>query len=341
MAKEVHKSNFPKCETMVQEFLERLSTDWPKIIGQGTNLIFSKYDITPFHKFEEMVHEQVIFLEYEVSGEHSGKLHLMFSSRDAIIIGGSILMEDEDEIKNNISKNNITEDHIDGFNEFANQTAASFETIYRNHFPDEEDNHIRFTQSHQPPYTTESLMEIFSVYDKEDELLVVDNQCSIWTFEKGDVRLLITVDVCESFFNETVSMSSKKSYAHILVVDSIKKDVSFVKKTLRNSGLFVHICSDSDTAIAKLQHEKIDLVLIDANFGEEPTEEEGLSLCLRIKRNMLLDAIPIIMTAANATKKLVLDCVRIGAADFLVKPYNKDLILFKFEKQVKRKKLAK
>lgn len=339
MAKEIQKSNFPKFESMVQECLERLSTDWPKIIGQGTNLIFGNYEINSFEKFKENIHAQTIFLEYEITGERPGKLHLMFSSRDVIIIGSSILMEEEADIKKNISSNNLNEDILDGFNEFGNQTAASFESVYRNHFPEEEDNHIRFKQSIKGPFEPEKLKEIFSVLDDEDEMFISNSSCSIWTFEKGEISLLFTVEVAEAFYSETVSMSTKKAYAHVLVVDTSRKDISFIKKALRNTGLALHICQDGDSAISKLQHEKIDLVLIDANYGEEG--EEGLSLCLRIKRNMLLDSIPIIMTAANATKQLVLDCVRIGASDFVVKPYRKDLLIAKFEKKVKRKKLAK
>lgn len=341
MAKEVQKSNFPKFEEIIQDFLERLSTEWPKIIGQGCNLIFNKYDFKEFGQLEKEVSGSAVFLEYIISGEREGNMFIQFSTRDVIIIGGTIMMEEEADIKKNIAANELTEDYLDGFNEFGNQTAASFEAIFRNHFPDDEDNHIRYSKTLAPPYEPGVLKKEFRVMDDDDELFVVNNQCSIMTFDKGDINLILTIEMAESFFNEVVSASTKKAFAHIVLVDVNRKDIAFVKKTLRNTGYFVHICHDGDSAIAKLlQHEKMDLIIIDAHMDENE-DENGMGLCLRIKRNMLLDSIPIIMTSAHATKQLVLDCARIGASDFMVKPLRRELLIAKLEKQIKRKKLSK
>lgn len=338
MAKDVQKSNFPKFEAFIHECIERLATDWPKIIGQGANLMFNKYDCGPFEKFKTQVHNKCSFLEYEISGEREGKFCVMFMYKDAIIISGSILMEEENEIKKQISSEVMNDDYKDAFKEFGNQTAASFENIYRNHFPEEDDNHIRFTQAFFPPIDDERLKKIFSAED-DDEILVANTNCSIWSFDKGDINLTFPAEVAENLFNETVTMSTRKVFAHLLLINRNKSDIFFIKKSLRNSGYFIHICTDADDAIAKLQHEKMDLVLLDTDIGENV--DDGLSLCLRIKRNMLLEDMPIIMCSANATKRLVMECVRLGASDFLIKPFNKEQLLSRISRQVKRKKLIK
>lgn len=338
MAKEIQKSNFPKLEQFIKEILGRLATDWPKIIGQGANMTFKSFECLLFKEFKKIINDKTLLLEYEMSGERSGKMHLNVQFRDAVIIGGSILMEEEDDIKKSFSDSQMSEDYMDAFDEFGNQTAASFETIYRNHFPDEDDNHVRFIRSYTVPIGKEKLGEIFSTED-EDEILITRTQCSIWTFGKGEINLLFTSEVAEGMFNEIVTASTKKAFANIIYVDTNKKDISSVKKMLRNTEYYLHICTDADAAIAKLQHEKIDLVIIDTEFGE--ADGEGLSLCIRIKRNMLLDIVPVIMTSSNATKKIVLDCVRIGASDFLVKPFDKGHLFLKLEKLIKRKKFVK
>ena len=338
MTKELQLSNFPKLEGFIKEVLDRFAVDWPKILGQGANLVFNNFDCLVFDKFTKEINNEVFVLEYEISGEREGKMHLIFKLRDVVIISGSILMEEEDEIKTSLSDNKMTDDYMDAFGEFGNQVAASFETIFRKVFPDEDDNHIRFVKMYNPPFEADSLKDIF-LAESDDEILITRTQCSIWSFDKGDIGLSVVADVGEGFFDEIVTASTKKIFAHVMYVDSSKKEVATVKKMFRNSGYFVHACYDADTAIAKLQQEKIDIVLINTDFNNNA--EEGLALCVRIKRNMLLEDIPVIMTSGSATKKLVLDCVRIGAADFLVKPFDKEQVFSKIEKRIKRKRLSK
>ncbi|MGR3176707.1 MAG: response regulator [Candidatus Anammoxibacter sp.] len=329
MAKELQVAKLPKLDNFLKELIKRFATDWPKIIGQGAVVEFKNYECLMFDKFKEISNDKSMLLEYEMSGERSGKMYLMVSFRNASIIGGSILMEEEDNIKKNISASQMSEDYMDAFGEFGNQAAACFETIYRNTFPNEDDNHIRFVKLYSALTETGKLSEVFAAED-DDELLISHMQCSVWSFDKENIDLVLPVDVAENLFNETVTTSTIKSFAHILYVDTEKKDISLFKKLLRNTGYTAHICFDADNAIAKLQQEKIDLIIIEAKFRDHENDD-GLALCLRIKRNMLLDNIPIIMTTAKATKSLVLDCVRIRASDFMVKPLSKGKLLVKVQ----------
>ncbi len=338
--KELQKSNFPKTDVLLQDCVDRLGTDWPKIIGQGANIIFDKYNSDLFEKIVPTINDKAVFLEFEITGSIEGKFHIMFPFRDATIIAGSVLMEEEDDIKKNFSVPEMSEDYQDAFNEFGNQTSSSFETIFRNHFPEDDDMHVRFTKSFFPPVDKEKVLEMFKAA-MDDEVFITSTQCSIMTFDKGPIDIMLTVDVGESIFNEILSYSTKKAFAHILYVEDVKKDISYVKKMLRNSGYFAHVCNDGDAAISKLQHEKMDMVVISVELAEGTDEDDGLQLCVRIKRNMLLDTIPVVMCSGNATKKTVLDCVRLGASDFMVKPFNKDLFFAKLSKHVKSKRLSK
>ncbi|MGR3318144.1 MAG: response regulator [Candidatus Anammoxibacter sp.] len=337
MVKELQVEKMPKLDNFLKELVKRFATDWPKIIGQGAIVDFQKYECLMFDKFKEIPNDKTMLLEYEMSGKRSGKMYLMVSFQNASIIGGSILMEEEDDIKKSISAQNMSKDYMDAFGEFGNQVAAGFETIYRNSFPDEDDNHIRFVKVYSALTETGKLCEIFSAED-DDELLIAHMQCSVWSFDKDDINLVMRVEVAEDVFNETVTTSTANSFAHILYVDTEKKDITLLKKLLRNTGYSVHICFNADNAIAKLQQEKMDLVIVESKFGDNGNDD-GLAFCLRVKRNMLLDNIPVIMTTAHATKRLVLDSVRLGASDFLVKPLTKDKLFAKLKRFVKKGQL--
>ncbi|MGR3317276.1 MAG: response regulator [Candidatus Anammoxibacter sp.] len=339
MAKDLlQTAKCPKLDRFLKDLLKRFSADWPKIIGQGAIVEYDRYTCYMFDKFKGIPNGKTMLLEYEMSGERSGNMYLMVSHRNAAIISGSILMEEEDDIKKSLSDSKMSEDYIDAFGEFGNQVASCFETVYRNSFPDEDDNHIRFVKTHFALTEDGKMSEIFSAED-DDELLIAHMQCSVWSFDKDDIDLVMAVEVAEDIYNETVTTSTGKPFAHLIYLDTEKKDIALLKKLLRNTGYAVHICFDADNAIAQLQQEKMDLVIVESKFSDGENDDDGLAFCLRVKRNMLLDNIPVIMTTAHATKRLVLDCVRIGASDFMVKPLTKDKLFAKLEKFIKKGKL--
>ena len=220
------------------------------------------------------------------------------------------------------------------FHDFPYESTTSFETVYRISFTENEDNHVRFKGLHLSPFTAGKIKEIFCL-ENDNEVFIAETHCSIWSFDKGNISFIIPTELAESFYNETVRVSTVKIIGNIIVADKSKKDTAFLKKVLRNSGYNVFVCNDANTTISKLQQERfIDLVIIDTNLGDYC--DDGLALCSRIRRNMILDNIPIIMCAANATKKIVLEAIRVGACNFLIKPHTKESLLEKIRKHLKR-----
>ncbi len=334
MIKELKKDRFPKLDSLIKKFTNRIATDWPKIIGQGASIIFKNYYSQLFQDIKRQIDNKIDLLEYKVSGEHEGGFFVMFNRRDAVIISGSILMEEEDEIKKSIVAYDLNQDYLDAFREFGNQTSSSFEVVYRNSFPNNEDNHIRFKQSHHLPVAPDQITKKLPL-ENDDELFIVNKQCSIWNFDKGEINLLFQIELVESFYNEQVIVSKVKTFANIIVITNCQLEIYFIKKALRHSGYNVFAYKDWKLAVLKLEYEKfIDLVIIDSNIGEY--DGVGLDLCAKIKRNILLEHIPIIMMAGNPTKNKVLESLRAGAIDFIVKPLSNDRLLNKLAKHVRK-----
>lgn len=342
MTKDQHleTTGFPKLAALIKGVVDGFAAEWPKILGQGAAIELLYHDCVAFDKCKQEINDKGMLLEYEISGERSGRIYLKFPLRDAVAAAGSLLMEEEDDIKKNFEVEKLSKEYVDSFCEFGNQVAAPIEVVYRDTFPEEDENHIKYVTSHELPLDEGKVGELLSVAG-DDEVLLTRVQCSIWSFDKGNIDILVNIDLAEGMFGEIVTASTKKVTGHILYVDSKADDIKFMKKSMRNTEFCVHICNNADRAISTLQREKIDLIMIDTEFSGANDSYEGLALCARIKRNMLLEDIPIVMTSANATKKLVLDCVRIGASDFIVKPFKAAGFLDKLAGKMRRKKLRK
>ncbi len=335
MDKKIKNANFPKLENLINECIERLAIDWPKIIGQGVNLMFDKFECNSSNEFISRINNLTTVLEYEITGEFAGIFYFMFPSRDAAIISGSFLMEDEEDVKKNASTELITEDYQEAFIEFGNQTAASFDNIFRIQFPENDDTHVKFKKSHFPPFPSDEIEDLFPAV-ADDDVFIANSQLSVWTFDKGDVSLVFPIDVAESFYNEKVTLLDIKSFAQIIFVSNSRSDISFFKKYIRNTKNYARIFSDGKALIAKLQSERKDpdLILLDLDF--EDYDDNGFSLLRKIKRNFLLESIPVITCSSKPTKNLIIESLNLGASDFLVMPFNEDRLFERLEKYTKK-----
>ncbi|HLG29932.1 MAG TPA: response regulator, partial [Candidatus Brocadiales bacterium] len=61
------------------------------------------------------------------------------------------------------------------------------------------------------------------------------------------------------------------------------------------------------------------------------------SVCERIRRNILTEEIPIIMCSSSPTHQQVIDSIKAGAQDFIVKPFDEEKLLEKVGRNVLRR----
>ncbi|TVY08508.1 response regulator [Paenibacillus cremeus] len=118
--------------------------------------------------------------------------------------------------------------------------------------------------------------------------------------------------------------------ARIMVVD----DAAFMRTMLKNmltefGHEVVAEAVDGDEAVRKYKQVKPDLVTMDITMPEK----DGLIALQEIKA---FDAEAIvIMCSAMGQQKMVVDAIRSGAKDFLVKPFHKDRVQEAVSKQLK------
>jgi two-component system, cell cycle response regulator len=111
--------------------------------------------------------------------------------------------------------------------------------------------------------------------------------------------------------------------ARILVVDDIEANVKLLKLKLIKRYYEVLTASNGLEAIEILEHQQVDLILLDVNMPIK----NGFDTCLAIKSNPKTFHIPVIMvTALNETEDR-LKGLEVGADDFITKPII-DVVLF-------------
>src|SRR5207248_2052080 len=113
-----------------------------------------------------------------------------------------------------------------------------------------------------------------------------------------------------------VSIASRKQpRATILMVEDDRAITSALKEALEQSGYRVHIAEDGAQAKSMMAETHPDLVLLDLMLPDV----DGLILCADLK--MQAD-VPIIICSATVRKRDAILGLRLGADDFIAKPYD-------------------
>lgn len=104
----------------------------------------------------------------------------------------------------------------------------------------------------------------------------------------------------------------------VLVVDDEVTNRTILFSTLEKEGYAVAQAENGKQALEMLGCELFDLVLLDIVMPEM----DGIQVLESIKTSKVLRSVAVIMTTAAKEAGSVTQCVRLGAADYIAKPYD-------------------
>jgi two-component system sensor histidine kinase/response regulator len=111
--------------------------------------------------------------------------------------------------------------------------------------------------------------------------------------------------------------------ACILVVDDNQENLKVVSNFLKEEGYKIALALDGESALAVLDENAIDLILLDVMMPGM----DGFEVCAKIKKDNALKEIPIIfLTAKNNTEDIVKG-FQLGGVDYITKPFIRDEML--------------
>jgi DNA-binding response OmpR family regulator len=130
-----------------------------------------------------------------------------------------------------------------------------------------------------------------------------------------------------------ISEILEKEEKKILLVDD---DESFVKATrffLKKNGYDVYVAFNGEDALKVCQERKPDLVILDILMPEK----DGMETLKALKKDSLLQKIPVIMMTVNALENGRTKCLSLGADQYLTKKEGLDFLLEKIREILKDK----
>jgi two-component system chemotaxis response regulator CheY len=115
----------------------------------------------------------------------------------------------------------------------------------------------------------------------------------------------------------------------VLIVDDFSTMRKILRNVLKQMGFTNMIEADNGkTALKVLKKESFDLILCDWNMPEM----SGLELLKKVRSDNDLKSIPFIMATAEAQQDNILEAVKAGVTNYIVKPFTAETVKEKLTK---------
>jgi adenylate cyclase len=123
--------------------------------------------------------------------------------------------------------------------------------------------------------------------------------------------------------------------ARLLVVDDNKVNRLLLSRLLEQQGYRVETAENGRVALERLHADPPDLMLLDI----EMPELDGFGLLERIRGDLALRDLPVIVTSSLEALDDVVRCIELGAEDYLSKPVNPTLLRARLRASLEKKRL--
>ena len=123
------------------------------------------------------------------------------------------------------------------------------------------------------------------------------------------------------------------AFFNILIVDASKFMREYIHKSLKRSGytrLFTAV--DGKDALDSLMEHKIDLIISELNMPKV----NGLELLKALLNHSTLKHIPFMISTKDTSNELFQEAMKIGATEYIKKPFTSKEIDFKIKKIINR-----
>lgn len=112
---------------------------------------------------------------------------------------------------------------------------------------------------------------------------------------------------------------------HVLIVDDSKTEQMFMSSIIQKYGMSVSLADNADAAMAELQRQKPDLILMDVIMPGK----NGFQLTRQISKDPRFAGIPIIICTSKNQETDMVWGMRQGARAYITKPINPAELLTK------------
>ena len=118
----------------------------------------------------------------------------------------------------------------------------------------------------------------------------------------------------------------------IAVIEDNKTNIKLIRYQLEMEGFDVHIEETGNAGIKMIKNQKPDIVILDIGLPDI----DGFELCKTLRNDKVTKDYPIIMLTAKGEDRDKIKGLKLGADDYITKPYNADELILRIKNLLTR-----
>ena len=122
----------------------------------------------------------------------------------------------------------------------------------------------------------------------------------------------------------------------VLIVDDNPTNLSILSKALKSAGYKVRMAMDGEDALAQVERNRPELILLDIQMPKL----DGFETCHRLQANPATEGIPVIFMTALANTENKVKGLSLGAVDYITKPFEQEEVLARVKIHWRLKRLT-
>jgi PleD family two-component response regulator len=120
----------------------------------------------------------------------------------------------------------------------------------------------------------------------------------------------------------------------ILIADDNTETLRVVSTILLSEGYKLALVHDGEGALKIIEENRIDLILLEIMM---PGKFNGFDVCRNLKKEARTRDIPVIFMSARCDGEDIIEGFRVGCADFIPKPFNRQELLARVSNHIRMK----
>ena len=123
----------------------------------------------------------------------------------------------------------------------------------------------------------------------------------------------------------------------IAVVEDNKTNIKLIRYQLEMEGFEVHIEETGNAGLKMIKSQKPDMIILDIGLPDI----NGFDLCEKLRKNESTKDCPIILLTAKSEDRDKIEGLKLGADDYITKPYNADELTLRIKNLLARSRKYK
>jgi chemotaxis protein CheY-P-specific phosphatase CheC len=345
-------------ENFLKEGFDPVKEGLEALLGTSIEFIEERTEVRKKNDLTNKIKDKRILTKFRISGDREGEGYILLPLKDAIILGGLLLIMPEESINLAIKQSKFQDDLADAFGEITNILVGCYSNQFTINFPFKLNLKKDHLDTMIPAHTDLSSNGIFQA----DYYYLLSSMIRMENKTHGPLEILFPLDVLGlPKPHDSQERAPNKQDVKQSSDQTRERQPEPAQEMCAISTAGEH--NERTRIVSIISQDKSQLEFLQENFIQENVEVMGLSLENDLKqyltqknlccvflfikkandlgfaqtiqvRTALKKGCPLIVAGPEWTRTKVLKALKYGATDILITPAERESILSKFQKHL-------